>query len=151
MTDHYSGKKAAEKERDNAERQVANPTRSTDDGMRGFFIRAPFPVIALFDARVQWFADVLASLGDTDDRAAPGGRGADRAERTDRAERPVRAEISHDSSPRAQTQQAGRVTHPACTGSASARRAGHCRVRPARACATLPWAALGAPAVAPQC
>ena len=38
--------------------------------MRGFFIRAPFPVIALFDARVQWFADVLASLGDTDDRDA---------------------------------------------------------------------------------
>ena len=59
---------AAQKERDNAERQVANPTRSTEDGMRGFFIRAPFPVIALFDARVQWIADILASLGDTDDR-----------------------------------------------------------------------------------
>lgn len=58
---------AAKKERDNARRQVANPTRSTKDGMRGFFIRASFPVIALFDARVQWFADVLASLGDTDD------------------------------------------------------------------------------------
>ena len=59
---------AAQRERDNADRQVANPTRSTEDGMRGFFIRAPFPVIALFDARVQWFADILASLGDTDDR-----------------------------------------------------------------------------------
>ncbi len=35
--------------------------------MRAFFIRGPFPIIALFDARVQWFADALASLGDTDD------------------------------------------------------------------------------------
>jgi hypothetical protein len=61
---------AARRERANAERLVANPTRSTDDGMRGFFIRAPFPVIALFDARVHWIADILASLGDTDDRDA---------------------------------------------------------------------------------
>ncbi len=61
---------AARKERDNARRQVANPTRSAKDGMRGFFIRAPFPVIALFDARIQWFADALACLGDTDDQDA---------------------------------------------------------------------------------
>lgn len=61
---------AARKEEAVAQRQVARPTRSTQDGMRGFFIRAPFPVIALFDARVQWFADVLASLGDTDDEDA---------------------------------------------------------------------------------
>ena len=59
---------AEKKERANAERQVANPTRSTEDGMRGFFIRAPFPVIAQLDARVQWIADILASIGDTDDR-----------------------------------------------------------------------------------
>ncbi len=58
---------AARKEQELADRQVARPTRSTQDGMRSFFIRGPFPVIALFDARVQWFADVLASLGDTDD------------------------------------------------------------------------------------
>ena len=58
---------AAERERANAERQVANPTRSTQDGMRGFFIRAPFAVIAMLDARVQWIADILAALGDTDD------------------------------------------------------------------------------------
>ena len=58
---------AQQKEQDNAQRQVARPTRSTEDGMRGFYVRAPFPVIALLDARVQWFADVLASLGDTDD------------------------------------------------------------------------------------
>ena len=59
---------AARREEENARRQVANPTRSTDDGMRGFFIRAPFPVIALFDARVQWFAEVLGELGDADDQ-----------------------------------------------------------------------------------
>ena len=58
---------AAVRERANAERQVANPTRSTQDGMRGFFIRAPFAVIAMLDARVQWIADILAALGDTDD------------------------------------------------------------------------------------
>ncbi len=29
-----------------ARRQVARPTRSTKDGMRSFFIRGPFPVIA---------------------------------------------------------------------------------------------------------
>ncbi len=58
---------AAVRERANAERQVANPTRSTQDGMRGFFIRAPFAVIAMLDARVQWIADILATLGDTDD------------------------------------------------------------------------------------
>ena len=58
---------AERKERANAERQVANPTRSTEDGMRGFFIRAPFPVVSMFDARVQLIADVLAALGDTDD------------------------------------------------------------------------------------
>lgn len=58
---------AARREQDNAERQVANPTRSTQDGMRGFFIRAPFAIIAVLDARVQWFADILAGLGDTDD------------------------------------------------------------------------------------
>ena len=35
--------------------------------MRGFFIRGPFTVIAIFDARVQRFADLLAALGDTHD------------------------------------------------------------------------------------
>jgi hypothetical protein len=61
---------AARKEQEVAERQVASPTRSTQDGMRGFFVRAPFPVVALLDARVQWVADILASLGDTDDQDA---------------------------------------------------------------------------------
>lgn len=58
---------AARREQDNAARQVANATRSTQDGMRGFFIRAPIAIIAMLDARVQWFAEVLASLGDTDE------------------------------------------------------------------------------------
>jgi hypothetical protein len=58
---------AARREEANARRQVASPTRSTEDGMRGFFVRAPFPVVALLDARVQWIAEILASLGDTDD------------------------------------------------------------------------------------
>ncbi len=58
---------ARRKEEANATRQVASPTRSTEDGMRGFYIRAPFPVIAMLDARVQWIADILAALGDTDD------------------------------------------------------------------------------------
>ena len=57
---------AAEKEEANARRQVASPTRSTEDGMRCFFVRGPFPVIARLDATVQWIADILASLGDAD-------------------------------------------------------------------------------------
>ncbi|SEC06746.1 hypothetical protein SAMN04489844_1612 [Nocardioides exalbidus] len=61
---------AARKEQENATRQVASPTRSTEDGMRGFFIRAPFHVITKLDATVQWLADILAALGDTDDNDA---------------------------------------------------------------------------------
>ena len=61
---------AAEKERASARVQVASPTRSTEDGMRGFFVRAPFPVIALLDARVQFFADLLQRQGDEDDQDA---------------------------------------------------------------------------------
>jgi hypothetical protein len=61
---------AAKREQENAARQVASPTRSTPDGMRGFFVRAPFPIIAMLDARVQWIADILANLGDTDDQDA---------------------------------------------------------------------------------
>lgn len=57
---------AAERERTQAQRQFAHPTRSTQDGMRGFHIRAPFHVIAVLDARVAWLADMLGALGDTD-------------------------------------------------------------------------------------
>ena len=58
---------AAEREEEAARRQFANPTRSTEDGMRGFYIRAHFAVIARLDATVQYVADVLAAHGDTDD------------------------------------------------------------------------------------
>ncbi|MGH3362115.1 MAG: DUF222 domain-containing protein, partial [Nocardioides sp.] len=57
----------AEREAADAVRLLANPTRSDDHGMRGFYIRAPFPVITRFDATVQYLADALAALGDTDD------------------------------------------------------------------------------------
>jgi hypothetical protein len=50
-----------------AREQFARPTRSTDDGMRGFYVRAPFAVIARLDATVQHLADQLAAGGDTDD------------------------------------------------------------------------------------
>ena len=33
--------------------------------MRGFYIRAPFPVIARIDATVAYLADALLALGDT--------------------------------------------------------------------------------------
>ncbi|HEX6150738.1 DUF222 domain-containing protein [Nocardioides sp.] len=58
---------AMRREDEAAKRQFAKPTRSTENGMRGFFIRAPFAVIARFDATVQHIADVLAAQGDTDD------------------------------------------------------------------------------------
>lgn len=62
---------AAEREKEAASAVYAWASRSTELGLRGFHIRAPFPVVSLLDARVQWFADVLAALGDertTDER-----------------------------------------------------------------------------------
>ena len=56
---------AAEREQAAAQAQFATPTRSTDHGMRGFYIRAPFPVIARIDATVAYLADALLALGDT--------------------------------------------------------------------------------------
>lgn len=55
---------AAEQERLAAKEVFARPNRETQHGIRGFHIRAPFPVVALLDARVAWFASVLAALGD---------------------------------------------------------------------------------------
>jgi hypothetical protein len=49
--------------------QFASPTRTDEHGMRGFYVRAAFPVIARLDATVQFVADALAALGDTDDNA----------------------------------------------------------------------------------
>ncbi len=55
---------AAAREDAEARRQFATPTHSTEDGMRGFYVRAPFPVISKLDAAVAFFAMVLAHLGD---------------------------------------------------------------------------------------
>ena len=57
---------AAEREEAQARRQLASATRSTEDGMRGFYVRAPFHVIARLDAIVAHLARILADLGDTD-------------------------------------------------------------------------------------
>jgi hypothetical protein len=57
---------AAAREEEQARRQLANATRSTEDGMRGFYVRAPFHVVALLDAIVTHLARILADLGDTD-------------------------------------------------------------------------------------
>lgn len=55
---------ATERERAAAEEQFAKPTRSTEHGMRGFYIRAGLGVVAQLDAAVTLFADVLQALGD---------------------------------------------------------------------------------------
>ncbi|HEX3930382.1 MAG TPA: hypothetical protein VHW64_06735 [Nocardioides sp.] len=53
-----------------AKAQWARPTRpeegESDHGMRGFSVRAPFPVVAVRDAAVQRIADILAHLADPD-------------------------------------------------------------------------------------
>lgn len=56
----------AEREREAATRQFANPTRSTDAGLRGFYVRAPLHVIARLDAMVTHIARILLELGDPD-------------------------------------------------------------------------------------
>lgn len=43
--------------------QFARATRATVNGMRGFYVRAPFPVIATLDATVAHVADALAAQG----------------------------------------------------------------------------------------
>ena len=56
---------AAVREEAERRRQFANPTASTEEGMRGFYIRGPFATIARLDAMVAFFAAALAHLGDT--------------------------------------------------------------------------------------
>jgi hypothetical protein len=63
----------AEREEKAAQAQFARPTRADtsagaegDHGLRGFFIRAPFGTIAVFDATLNRVAAILADLGDTD-------------------------------------------------------------------------------------
>lgn len=56
---------AAEREREAAMRQVARPSRSTEDGTRGYYVRAPLHVIARLDAIVAHLAKILLELGDS--------------------------------------------------------------------------------------
>jgi hypothetical protein len=55
---------AAAREAAEAEKQFANPTRSTEHGTRGFYIRADLATVAQLHARVGFVAQVLADLGD---------------------------------------------------------------------------------------
>ncbi len=54
---------SAERERKAREETFARATRSTEDGMRGFYIRAHFAVIARLDATVAHLAAALEALG----------------------------------------------------------------------------------------
>ena len=55
-------------EREAAKRPVSSPARPAPPRrMRGFYVRATFPVIARLDATVAHVAAALAALGDTDD------------------------------------------------------------------------------------
>ena len=47
-----------------ARRRFAKATRSTEEGMRGFYVRADFATIARIDATVAYLAEALAALGD---------------------------------------------------------------------------------------
>jgi len=55
---------ASEREEAAAREQYARPSRSDEHGMRGFFVRAPFAVIARLDATVAYLAEALLQLGD---------------------------------------------------------------------------------------
>jgi hypothetical protein len=55
---------AKEREEEAARRQFAKATRSAENGIRGFYVRANFAIIARLDATVAWFADALQALGD---------------------------------------------------------------------------------------
>jgi uncharacterized protein YdbL (DUF1318 family) len=55
---------AAERERVAARQQFARATRSHDNGMRGFYVRAHLAIIAKLDATVTYLAEMLRQLGD---------------------------------------------------------------------------------------
>ncbi len=57
---------AADREEAERRQQFARPTHSNDEGMRGFYVRGSFAVIAKLDAAVAFFARALHDLGDTD-------------------------------------------------------------------------------------
>ena len=56
---------AAHREQDAATRQFASPTRTTEHGMRGCYLHAPFPVIDRLDATLAYLAQALQDFGDT--------------------------------------------------------------------------------------
>jgi len=57
---------AAAREEAAAAEQYARPTWFDEHGMRGFYERAPFAVIARLDATAAYVAEALAALGDED-------------------------------------------------------------------------------------
>ena len=56
---------AAAREQASAQDTFAKATRSTEHGMRGFYIRAHFATIARLDATVAYLAQALLAMGDT--------------------------------------------------------------------------------------
>ncbi|MEU4418845.1 hypothetical protein, partial [Nocardia salmonicida] len=55
---------AAAREAADAKKQFANATRSTENGMRGFYLRAHFAIIARLEATVTYIAEALGAMGD---------------------------------------------------------------------------------------
>ncbi len=58
---------AARREEEKRREAFAKATRSSEDGMKGFYLRAPIAVVVRFDATVTFIAEALKALGDTDD------------------------------------------------------------------------------------
>jgi hypothetical protein len=56
---------AAAREENAARETFAKATRSTEHGMRGFYVRADFATIARIDATVAYLARALLAMGDT--------------------------------------------------------------------------------------
>jgi len=57
---------AAAREQAAAAASFARASRSTENGMKSFTLRAPAPLVIRFDATVAYLADALAALGDPD-------------------------------------------------------------------------------------
>jgi hypothetical protein len=57
---------AAAREREAAAQGFARASRSSENGMKAFTLRAPAPLVIRFDATVAYLADALAALGDLD-------------------------------------------------------------------------------------
>ena len=65
---------AAAREQAAARESFAKATRSTEHGMRGFYIRADFATITRLDATVAYLAQVLLAMGDTTNLDPAGSR-----------------------------------------------------------------------------